>query len=96
MSKVNQSKIDVRISNDTKNQYDILKGYYNIKGPELLEKIINNEYRNVFINNGMGIDTKKECLKHMCIIIDSANVISNDDIRVKIIEEVNEVCHLLS
>jgi hypothetical protein len=92
---MNIYKIDVRVSEDTKNKFKQLTEHYNINNTKLLEKIINDTYIRELIQDTVSPNVRKDCVTHMCKIVNAANGITDSDIRKEILEEVNTVCQIL-
>lgn len=52
-------------------------------------------YDKDILGNSVCFDAKKECLVHMCKIVNCTNSIENNQIRKGILEKVTRTCQLL-
>lgn len=90
-------KIDVRVTKDTKRKYKELGKYYNLNGTKLLVKVVDDLYESKIVNssNSLSQDERKDCMVHMCKIVNIANDITDDYLRKEILEEVEVTCKIL-
>lgn len=89
------NKIDVRVDMDTNNKFNELVEYYGISKTKSVEKMIDMLYDKDIMGNNFSPDAKKDCVPHMCKIVQCTNCIEDDEVRKDILEEVTEACQTL-
>lgn len=88
-------KIDVRVNIDTSNKFNELVKYYDVSKTKLVEKMIDILYDKDIMGNDFSPDAKKDCMTHICKIVEYTNCIENDEVRKNILREITGLCQTL-
>lgn len=89
------NKIDVRVDMDTNNKFNELVEHYGISKTKSVEKMVDCMYDKDIMGNHFSPDEKKECMMHLCNIVNFINCIEDDEVRKDILKEVTEACQTL-
>lgn len=88
----NVYKIDVRVDIDTISKFNELTQYNNISKTKLVKKMIDCMYDRDIMGNDFSPDAKKDCMTHVCKIVEYTNCIENDEVRKNILKEITGLC----